>query len=178
MKKLFPFFNEYPELLYFDTAATSLKSSFTISSLKKMYNKYSVAIEKSVGLPPMFFDDCIQKTTALIQSILRGERYKIFYAYTATLILSDLVKIFSELVKSQNNKLIVLIPQTVHISFFNPLLEYSNFFIIKEYANNADILDYQSIQKIDLLYIPIVDHITGNFVDKLFLLELKKKILK
>lgn len=165
LKKLFPFFNYYPDYIYLDSAATTLKPISVIDTISKAYEKNTVPATKSFYTPAIItYQESIEKTIFKINDIFKASSFDIFINHSVTIILEKIIQKLIPLLCTKK-KITILMPKTAHNAFLYPIINYQN----KKY--NITIYDYENIQeclkkKYDLLYIPSIDHITGASYNK------------
>lgn len=173
MKKLFPFFKQYHYLHYFDSAATTLKPQLVIDAITEAYSRYTIPIEKSFYKEAEnSYEEVITPLKLFLEQLFNAKRYQIFFGHSVTSLLHLILDLCIRVIVNQNENISVLMPETVHNSFFNGLKKYKN--ICFYYYNNININDFLNNYKFDIIYLPTIDHITGEECNYVDLVEYKK----
>jgi selenocysteine lyase/cysteine desulfurase len=174
MKELFPFFNQFKNqskiIHYFDSAVTTLKPKNVIDKINQGYQNYTLPIEKSIYTEEIY-SQIIIPTKIKLSILFNCDQNNIFFSHSVTILLKQIIELFFKL--NNNNKINILIPETVHNSFFNTIENHKDYNNI--YFYNLNTFDnLLKTKKFDLIYIPIIDHITGIEIDYLTLETYKK----
>lgn len=173
VKKQFPFFKSFPNFIYADSAATTLKSKFVLKELLTGYKKYSLPAGKSIYYPAEeAYEQAQIQTKNSINKITKNESYEIYFAPSVSIIFDRLFFLLQELFLTKEN-IRVLLPQTIHTSITTPLKNY--------FSNQLEFIFFKSyetitiISFIDILVIPVIDHITGVYIQNTYIDNLKSK---
>ena len=85
IRQLFPFFNHYKNLVYLDSAGTSLKPKIVIQAINDYYEKYSIN-NHSEGSNPLFSEvwTTIQQTREIIAKKINAETEEIIFLPSTT----------------------------------------------------------------------------------------------
>jgi cysteine sulfinate desulfinase len=174
MYNLFPFFRYFPSTVYLDSAVTTLKPVSVISALREGYAKYTLGIERTPLVNDDFFDETVFITKNKIQELFGAQKYHIFFSFSATIILYKILIILRKIALAKNKKMSVCCPYLTHNAFLEPLLDYCDVFDVHQSKKNHFYLDLSNMS-FDVIYLPLVNHITGEKYDSSFLKEYKKR---
>jgi cysteine desulfurase/selenocysteine lyase len=167
MKKLFPFFKNHPNLHYFDSAATTLKPQSVIDALLYSYTKYTLPIEKSFYKEAdEYYEELIIPLKLSLQKLFIADFYEIFFGHSVTSLLNQIITLCMDGFLKTKLVINILLPETVHNSFFIPCKKYKN--IIFYYYNTYNYKLLLAENLFDIIYIATIDHITGqlyNYLD-------------
>lgn len=173
MKHLFPFFQKFSDLHYFDSGATTLKPKSVIDRINLGYERYTLAIGKSLYKEAeRGYEEVVVSIKKKIQILFHAFEYEVLLGHSVTIFMYQIVEFLIENILIDRLEIRVLMPETVHNSFFKSIQKYKQ---IQIYFYSSDNLrDIVLKNSFDIIYVPIIDHITGNEYD-LECLELNKK---
>jgi cysteine desulfurase/selenocysteine lyase len=174
MKKKFPFFKEHPYVHYFDSAATTLKPQVVIDAMAEAYTKYTIPIEKAVyKIAENYYEEVIISLKSRLKKLFNADTHDIFFGHSVTSLLHQILELSIHTLLKEKNEIRVLLPETVHNSFFILLQKYKN---IKMYSyTNLNFNEFLNDYIFDIIYIPTIDHINGAESNYIKLIEYKKK---
>lgn len=161
-KKMFPLLIVDSSIVYFDSAATTLKPYLVIDAIKEGYEKFTIPCEK--GQYSIAYS-CYEKTVAntinrICDTFFLHDEYHIVFSHSVTILLERLLFLFYKNNILKKNNIRVAIPYTYHSSIYNAVLRcFSSCQFVFYSESTFPVCD------IDILYIPYVDHITGYYID-------------
>jgi cysteine desulfurase/selenocysteine lyase len=172
MKKQFPFFKGYDDLHYFDSAATTLKPQLVIDAITEAYSRYTIPIEKSVYKEAeIHYEELVIPLKACLQRIFSAYNQEIFFGHSITALLYQIVDFCIGVILKNKDIITVLLPETVHNSFYLSLKKYKQVDFVYYNTNSKELL---SKHKFDIIYVPTIDHITGEQISYIDIIEYKK----
>jgi selenocysteine lyase/cysteine desulfurase len=173
MKNYFSLFEKYKLLHYFDSAATTLKPRNVISLLNQAYSLYTLPLGKSRYKEAEHgYDVVMMPIIEQLKSIFYARDYTFFFSHSVTILLKQIIDIFPFI--TNDIGISVLLPETVHNSFFLPLLKCKNYKKTM-YGNDYLLSSFLCQKQYDVIYVPLIDHITGEEVDYNVLYDYKLK---
>ncbi len=174
MKLFFPFFEKHYYLHYFDSAATTLKPIDVINAINYSYMNHTIPFGKSLYKEAeICYDEVIVTLKLKLQFLFNAIEYDVFFGHSVTILLNQLLELCINNLFDKNIKIKVLLPESAHNSFINPLGKYKN--IKMFFYNDNNFKDFLDSYLFDIIYIPIIDHITGIEIDYMSVLKYKSK---
>lgn len=161
IKDEFPFFKKFPNFIYADSAATTLKPTSIIDAITFGYTYYTLPAGKSIyELAENAFEETEIKTKQTIRSLYQIKNHDIFFGCSVTILLD---KLFFLLKKKFHDKdsINIVLPSTTH----NAIL-----FAIQTHFDTKSHLVYfqdnndleRKISSAEIIILPIIDHISGK----------------
>lgn len=165
-KELFPFFQYNPEVIYFDSAATTHKPDFFFEYINTAYTKFNFPAGKSYYSFAEESFEILNNTKELIAKFIHSNKENIFFTPSSTLSSIFLNNLFTKILENIKEKVKILLPVDVHNSFIYEWIkdEHKNYIDIYWYDENNF---KQQILSNDFfcILITLKSNITGNEFD-------------
>jgi selenocysteine lyase/cysteine desulfurase len=183
LKKEFPFLHKFPNFIYADSAATSLKPSIVIDAIKTGYTYHTLPAGKSIyKQAEETFNATEIATKNKIITLLKIKDHEIFFGYSVTVLFDRLFFLLKKKFAEEDN-INILLPRTVHNAILFPIQTHfgikAKFFFYKDGKELRE-----KISSTTIVILPIIDHISGtfflpeeieilknNFKEKIFILD-------
>ncbi|MDC9032100.1 aminotransferase class V-fold PLP-dependent enzyme [Columbia Basin potato purple top phytoplasma] len=121
-RSFFPIFQKHPELIYFDTAATSLKPYKMIEALTDFYHNNGLSIRSSNPLN-LENNKILERTRQKTAFFLKSQPEEIIFTKGATDSLNIIAQSLSSSISSQDE---IIVSSLEHNSSFLPWMEIAN----------------------------------------------------
>lgn len=119
-KDLFPLLTKYPNLIYLDSAATSLKPLSVIEKINEYYSEYGVNVNRGVYDLSQIATDKLEESRTLIANFINAKDDEIVFSKGTTDSLNQIARMLEDLVNKDDE---IMVSVLDHHSFIIPFQE-------------------------------------------------------